>query len=101
MSFGKIERTNRVSNVVLVSETGIMHPDYNSENGNNDIGLIYTPEEIPLGHSIQTIRLPTYYEQNKTFSGVTAIISGWGSVAKGYYKYSRYIFNYLKNYLHF
>lgn len=83
LGFGKIGITKYDSSVIQISETGIMHPEYNYENGNHDIGLIYTPDDIPLSLSIQIIRLPLYSQQNETFDGFTAIMLGWGSIEPG------------------
>ncbi|XP_058058452.1 brachyurin-like [Anopheles bellator] len=70
--------TNNINEgTVRTSSAIIIHPAYNANNLNNDIGLIRLNEPVPLGGNIQVVALP---EANlaETFLNRVATVSGFG-----------------------
>ncbi|XP_035909434.1 brachyurin-like [Anopheles stephensi] len=68
------EGTVRTSNLIVI------HPAYNAQNLNNDIGLIRLSEPMPLGGNIQTVALPAA-DLSETFLNREATVSGFGRVS--------------------
>lgn len=65
----------------MTSFTAVNHPQYNSNNLNNDLALIRLPRTIGLGASINTVRLPRASQQGSTFVGVRSTVSGFGATS--------------------
>ena len=65
------------------SFTIVNHPGYNPSNLNNDVSLVLIPSALPLGPSIQAVRLPTAGQLQTTFTDVQSIVSGWGATGPG------------------
>ncbi|XP_017798962.1 PREDICTED: chymotrypsin-2-like [Habropoda laboriosa] len=62
--------------VAMITTQGYLHSDY--EPTFNDIGLLYMPQDIPFGDTIQPIRLAGYNGVMESFEGEDAIAVGWG-----------------------
>ncbi|XP_078047567.1 chymotrypsin-2-like [Augochlora pura] len=62
--------------ISMMTEIGALHPDY--QPSINDVGLLYMPQDIPFGRSIQPIRLPGYNDMYNDFAGKFGIVVGWG-----------------------
>ncbi|KFB45482.1 serine protease [Anopheles sinensis] len=83
---GIVQFTVRVGTIsttegtVRTSDLIILHPAYNPNNLNNDIGLIRLSEPVPLGGNIQVVALP---EANlgETFLNREATVSGFGRIS--------------------
>ncbi|XP_049794444.1 collagenase-like [Schistocerca nitens] len=62
-----------------VSSSAKRHPQYNTTGDyNNDVAVIFLPEEAPLSEYIKLVALPSFSEINETFVGQNALVSGWG-----------------------
>ncbi|XP_076659103.1 chymotrypsin-2 [Halictus rubicundus] len=62
--------------ITMMTETGALHPDYKPTI--NDVGLLYMPQDIPFGRSIQPIQVAGYSSMYKDLDGRFAIVLGWG-----------------------
>ncbi|KAH0557653.1 collagenase-like [Cotesia glomerata] len=84
--------------LVMFGDVNRAHADYNSYQGpgfamigphvfshpywdghqENDIALLYMPEDIPFGPTVQPIKLSGHMDTYKSYSGKQALIMGWG-----------------------
>ncbi|XP_022218701.1 brachyurin [Drosophila obscura] len=79
---GAHDRTNakEVGQQIIFVETKnvIVHENWSAETITNDISLIKLPVPIELNEHIQPAKLPAKADSYNTYSGETAIASGWG-----------------------
>lgn len=64
--------------IQMNSTVGIVNPNYNPSNYNNDIALIQLPVSTSTSTFIQTIRLPTVSQAATTFLNFQSTVSGFG-----------------------
>ncbi|XP_055545525.1 collagenase-like [Wyeomyia smithii] len=64
--------------VLGTSNTFMMHPAYNPNNLNNDIGLIRLNTPVAFSQNIQAVNLPSADRTGETFLNVIATVSGFG-----------------------
>ncbi|XP_058450969.1 brachyurin-like isoform X2 [Malaya genurostris] len=70
---------NTASPEVLGTSTSfIIHPQYNSNNLNNDIGLIRLDSPVTFSQNIQAVNLPSADRTGETFVDAIATVSGFG-----------------------
>ncbi|XP_008560236.1 complement factor D [Microplitis demolitor] len=80
--FGDVDRRNSGyrtydgPGVAMLATDSVIHPDY--QINVNDIALLYMPEDIPFGPTIQPIRLAGRNEVHKSYAGRRALVLGWG-----------------------
>ncbi|XP_030386356.1 serine protease 1-like [Scaptodrosophila lebanonensis] len=55
----------------------VQHPNYNSDNLNNDISLIRTPH-VDFWNLVNRVELPSYNDRYNSYNGWWAVASGWG-----------------------
>ncbi|XP_055597321.1 brachyurin-like [Uranotaenia lowii] len=60
----------------------VIHPNYNPNNLNNDIGLIRMGTPVTLGGNIHAVRIP-HHGTSHTIPGSRATVSGWGLTCQG------------------
>ncbi|XP_058450971.1 brachyurin-like isoform X3 [Malaya genurostris] len=61
----------------------IIHPQYNSNNLNNDIGLLRLDSPVTFSQNIQAVNLPSADRTEETFVDVIATASGFGRTSDG------------------
>lgn len=61
----------------------IYHSDYNSANGNNDVGLVKTNTAILLNKGVGIVCLPWLGDLDSASTAPDAIIAGWGTTEFG------------------
>ncbi|KAK9298644.1 hypothetical protein QLX08_008116 [Tetragonisca angustula] len=62
--------------IAMFTTQAVLHPDYQVTV--NDIALLYMPQDIPFGFSIQPIALAGYNYVGESFANKMGIIIGWG-----------------------
>lgn len=65
--------------VCIISSEFIIHDQYDDARHYNDIALVHLPKAVKLTKGIQLVQLPSRSEVNRTFEGIIATISGWGT----------------------
>ncbi|KAH8379193.1 hypothetical protein KR009_003569 [Drosophila setifemur] len=75
--YGSTVRTSPKLTHTVSSSNFIQHASYNSKTLNNDISLIKTPS-VTFSSGINRIALPSIATSYSTYSGQTAVASGWG-----------------------
>ncbi|XP_058450967.1 collagenase-like [Malaya genurostris] len=76
VSMGSINR--HAPEVLGHSNNFIVHPDYNSNNLNNDIGLIRLNDPVGFSQNIQPVNLPSADRAGESFENYQATVSGFG-----------------------
>ncbi|XP_065081125.1 collagenase-like [Ochlerotatus camptorhynchus] len=66
--------------VMGTSTQFIIHPQYNPNNLNNDIGLIRLAQPVTFSQNIQPIALPSADRTGETFLDAQATVSGFGRI---------------------
>ncbi|XP_044594345.1 collagenase-like [Cotesia glomerata] len=66
----------------MIASNIFSHP-YWDEHHENDIALIYMPEEIPFGPTVKPIRLSSHMDTDESYDGKKALIMGWGDNGTG------------------
>jgi len=59
----------------------IPHPQYNAATTNNDVGVLWFANALPLGPNIRPIQIPA--QGTPVPVGATAVVSGWGTTRQG------------------
>ncbi|XP_004524459.1 serine protease 1 [Ceratitis capitata] len=77
---GATVRTSPKATYSVTSSSFVQHKSYNSVRLSNDISLIQIPA-VSLSAYINVIELPKISSSYSTYSGQTAIASGWGLVS--------------------
>ncbi|CAK9799736.1 Chymotrypsin-like protease CTRL-1 [Anthophora plagiata] len=62
--------------IAMITTKGYLHDDYKPTF--NDIGLLYMPQDIPFGETIQPIQLAGYNGMMQSFEGEDGVAIGWG-----------------------
>ncbi|TGZ50050.1 hypothetical protein DBV15_00868 [Temnothorax longispinosus] len=62
------------SSVLMIPTQTFIHPQY--ERANNDIALLYMPQDIPFSNNIQPVKL-AYYESFTYYESKYAYVVGW------------------------
>ncbi len=61
-----------------------VHPDYNANTSDNDIGLLHLSAPVTLGPSVTAIaRVESPANDGLVTPGVEALVSGWGALTEG------------------
>lgn len=76
----KIDNPNETGQVTipLSKSCFIVHEDYNSDSLDFDIAIIKLPQNVILNDYVNIINLPDVSDNQKTYAGKNAVISGWG-----------------------
>ncbi|XP_063229585.1 brachyurin-like [Bacillus rossius redtenbacheri] len=70
--------TSEGSRVVVDSSEVRQHPSWDKTTFKNDVGLVRLSRKIEYSANIQPLRLPSRSQQQATFTGLQATVSGWG-----------------------
>jgi len=67
-----------------VSVCGIKnHPNYNSNTVDNDFAVLILCNKVQFRKEVSTVCLPNNAGQGTSYEGVTATVSGWGTLSQG------------------
>lgn len=55
-----------------------IYPNWNAESLLNDIAVIQLSQDAIYNDAVRSVRLPNWRQQDLTFAGQGAIVSGWG-----------------------